>query len=109
MRWLAEAGGKATSVAALAFTGGPTIATGAPGLVGVRFTGSGTTHVMLLNLSSTPVKVPVGGPVPAGTYQQVSARSDGHHAHGGRAGSDSRAGERYAHAARILDQQDLID
>ena len=74
MQWLAQAGSKATSVTPLTFTGGPTIGTGSPGLVGVSFSGSGATHTVLLNLSSTAVTVPVstGGPVPAGTYQQVA-------------------------------------
>lgn len=76
MQWLAQAGNKATSVTPLTFTGGPTIGNGSPGLVGVRFTGSGTTHTVLLNVSGTAVTVPVsgsgGGPVPAGTYQQVA-------------------------------------
>jgi len=74
MQWLAQAGNKATSVTPLTFTGGPTIGTGSPGLVGVTFTGGGTTHAVLLNLSGTAVTVPVsaGGAVPAGTYQQLA-------------------------------------
>ncbi|MEZ0114273.1 hypothetical protein ABH920_008307 [Catenulispora sp. EB89] len=73
-QWLAQAGTKATSVTPLTFTGGPTIGNGSPGLVGVSFSGGGTAHTVLLNLSSTPVTVPVsaGGPVPTGTYQQVA-------------------------------------
>ncbi|MEY9928356.1 hypothetical protein ABH926_002995 [Catenulispora sp. GP43] len=71
-QWLNRAAIKATTVTPLTFTGGPTIGTGSPGLIGVSFSGGGTTHVILLNLSNAPVRLPVGGPVLGGTYQQVS-------------------------------------
>ncbi|WP_194895982.1 hypothetical protein [Catenulispora pinisilvae] len=73
MQWLAQAGNKATSATPLTFNDEPTIgANAAPGLVGVKFTGAGGTHEVLVNLSGTSVTVPVGGAVPAGSYQQVS-------------------------------------
>jgi hypothetical protein len=73
MQWVAQAGGGATTVTPLAFTGGPAIGNGSPGLVGVTFTGGGATHEVLLNLSNQPVTLAVGGPVPANTtFHQVA-------------------------------------
>jgi hypothetical protein len=56
-----QAGRDATRSQALAFPGGPTLAGGAAGVVGMEFTGGPQRHVVLVNLASAVVTVGLTG------------------------------------------------